>query len=62
MFCAVPCGSGLSFDKLRTSGLLKRAARMSDLTVDQVYVARNRCVKRLQQAVERVARAVRDGV
>ncbi|MCA9304992.1 MAG: hypothetical protein KDA16_00535 [Phycisphaerales bacterium] len=38
------------------------AARMTGLSVDQVYLARNRVSKRLRAAVERVDRAIRDGV
>lgn len=41
---------------------IAHAAEMTGLSVDQVYVARNRVAKRLQQLVERIDRAVRDGV
>ena len=38
------------------------AAEMTGLTTDQVYVARSRVAKRLRSIVERVDRAVRDGI
>lgn len=38
------------------------AAAACGMSVDQVYVAKNRVAKRLQEAVEIVGRAVRDGL
>ncbi|MCR9217810.1 MAG: sigma-70 family RNA polymerase sigma factor [bacterium] len=38
------------------------AARQSEMTVEQVYVARTRVAKRLREVVEDLDRAVRDGL
>ncbi|MEO1130982.1 MAG: sigma-70 family RNA polymerase sigma factor [Planctomycetota bacterium] len=40
----------------------REAAERCDLSVDQVYVARNRVTKQLRAAVEAIERVVRDGL